>query len=151
VPNQAIVHSFTVEYPAAEFTNFEFAYGPSHTAYLPTPSHPKFRVTQTDSGLHYELVVDKWAQAPAHVEISADRAYSANNCWWQLPSPLFAYDVTAVASDGGVVLTLDAAIATDDAAEAPGVFADASLGQDSAGASLDGGAIDAAIDGSVVD
>jgi|GEM_PF-1327517 len=117
LPNQAIVHSFTVANAPAIYTNFGLDYGSSHTAGGPRPAHPSFQVTRKDADLLYRLTLDSWSYAPAHVEILVPSGFTTpKGCWWQFPSPLFSYDIAAVAVDGGVSLKMDSAAATAPAA-----------------------------------
>jgi len=101
VYNQAIDHGFTVVNAPAQFSSFEFKYGPSHTAGLPSPENPRFQLTTTGSDVVYRLTIDFWTRSPGHVEVLADAGYDTMaGCSWSFPTPLFSYDVVGE-PDGG--------------------------------------------------
>jgi len=103
VANQNIVHGFTVLGAPAEFNNFELRFGPSHTAGLPVPEKPKFAMTPAESDIVYQLTIDGWTHAPAHVELLASGGFETmQGCAWDFPSPLFSYDIVT-GGDGGPV------------------------------------------------
>ena len=101
VPNQHIVHGFTVVNAPAVFTNFTLAPGASHTAGQPTPDSLKLQMTPVGSDLVYQLTIASWAHTPGHVELVASNGYATSKgCVWEFPTPLFSYDVSAT-PDGG--------------------------------------------------
>jgi hypothetical protein len=101
VYNQAIEHGFTVVNAPAQFSSFDFKYGPSHTAGLPSPEKPRFQLTTIGSDVVYRLTIDSWARSPGHVEVQASGGYNTlAGCAWSFPSPLFSYDVVGE-PDGG--------------------------------------------------
>jgi hypothetical protein len=142
VPNQTIVHGFTVVGAPAVFTNFDLKFRPSHTAGLSVPADPQFQVTQSENNVIYQLTIDSWSRAPGHVELVANGWYdTAQNCTWVFPSPLFSYDLSP-GPDGGV--TAEAGRPADSAVSPVDTTTD--------GAKVDAPivAIDAAIDGEAV-
>lgn len=102
VHNQAIVHGFTVVRAPAEFNNFRLKLGPSHTAGLPSPENPKFRMTTVGSDIIYQLVIEAWSVSPGHVELAADSTYELRGCTWSFPEPLFSYDIVGQPDGGGL-------------------------------------------------
>jgi hypothetical protein len=105
VPNRNIVHRFTVVNAPGEYPDFGLVYGDGHTAGVSTPDDPRFETTRTANDIKYQLVIDGWSNAPAHVVLNAGGSYdTSKGCTWVFPSPLFEYDVTAVATpDGGAM------------------------------------------------
>jgi hypothetical protein len=144
VHNQAIVHGFTVVRAPAEFNNFTLKLGPSHTAGLPSPENPMFRMTTVGSDIIYQLVVDTWSISPGHVELAAGANYELKGCTWSFPEPLFSYDIVGQ-PDGGAAL--DGARADARAVDLGGVDARAAdVGMVDAGAVDAGAAVDLGAD-----
>jgi hypothetical protein len=104
-PNRNIVHRFTVVNAPGDYYDFDLVYGDRHTAGVSTPQDPRFQTTRAANDIKYELVIDGWSNAPAHVVLTARGSYdTSKGCTWVFPSPLFAYDITAVAiPDGGAM------------------------------------------------
>jgi hypothetical protein len=160
VNNQAIDHGFTVVNAPAQFNNFDFKYGPSHTAGLPSPEKPRFQLTPAGSDVIYRLTIDSWAH-PGHVEVLASGGYETlAGCSWSFPSPLFSYDVVG-APDGGATSEagggVDSAPSPIDSSLIPVFHLDAPLQFDSAeseaagqpeggqATDVDGGTLDTAL------
>lgn len=93
VSNDAIVHTFTLTGSVA-FDSIAFAFPEAHTAGEPTPELG-FEFEQTDAGTVYTAEPVSWEVAPGHVELAVPVIYQTpDGCGYELPSPLFAYDVT---------------------------------------------------------
>jgi hypothetical protein len=105
VPNRNIVHRFTVVNAPGDYYDFDLVYGDRHTAGVATPQDPRFQTSIAGSDVKYELVIDGWSNAPAHVVLNAGGSYdTSKGCAWVFPSPLFEYDITAVGTpDGGAM------------------------------------------------
>jgi hypothetical protein len=157
VNNQAIDHGFTVVNAPAQFNNFNFKYGPTHTAGLPTPENPRFQVTSTGSDVIYRLTIDFWTR-PGHVEVLASGGYDTlAGCSWSFPSPLFEYDVVG-APDGGATSEAgggeDGAQSPIDSSLIPVFHLDAPLQFDSAESEAAGqpdGGVAPGVDGGTLD
>jgi hypothetical protein len=94
LPNEDIVHAFTVTTPVA-FDSIAFALSAAHTAGNPTPGFT-FSLMLEGSGVVYTAEPLTWETAPAHVEFYSPVVYQTpDGCGYKLPSPLFSYDVTA--------------------------------------------------------
>jgi hypothetical protein len=94
VPNEAIVHSFTITGDVA-FTSIAFAYSKLHDA---GDARPALELTYSNeaSGVVYTSGPTSWENAPSHVEMAVPLVYeTAAGCAYTLPVPLFSYDVTA--------------------------------------------------------
>jgi hypothetical protein len=94
VPNQAIVHSFSVLDDIA-FEDIALSYPAAHTAGDPEPDIA-FTYTITAESTDFAAAPVVWSHAPGHVEIDAPVVYqTTDGCAYTLPSPLFSYDVEA--------------------------------------------------------
>jgi hypothetical protein len=92
VPNNKIVHTFTVLDPIG-FDSQAIGYSSSHTAGDPDPALV-FSLPDANNTLTAAAVT--WEYAPAHVEFEFPIVYQTpDGCGYQLPSPLFSYDITA--------------------------------------------------------
>jgi hypothetical protein len=105
VLNRNIVHSFTVVNAPANYYTFDLVYGDRHTAGVSTPEDPQFQTTVSGSDIKYQMIIDGWSNAPAHVVLGVKSGFdTSQGCTWVFPSPLFEYDITAVAApDAGTV------------------------------------------------
>jgi hypothetical protein len=93
VPNDGIVHSFTVTGEIA-FTSIAFAYSKAHSAGDANP-RLEFSYSQEDGGVAYTAEPTRWENAPGHVEMAVPVVYeTSEGCGYRLPLPLFSYDVT---------------------------------------------------------
>jgi hypothetical protein len=94
VPNQAIVHSFSITDDIV-FSDIALAYLETHTAGTPDPALQfTYTIAETTTDLTSPPVV--WTSAPGHVELEAPIVYQTpDGCAYALPSPLFSYDVAA--------------------------------------------------------
>ena len=94
VPNEAIVHSFSITDDIA-FSDIALAYLETHTAGTPDPAIEfTYTISTTTTDLTSAPIV--WSNAPGHVELEAPIVYQTpDGCAYTLPSPLFSYDVTA--------------------------------------------------------
>ena len=93
VPNDTIVHSFTVSGPVG-FEDIALVYPDAHTAGQPSTALA-FSYTPLGDGAAYAADPVTWETAPAHVEIDAPVVYESDDgCGYALPTPLFSYDVT---------------------------------------------------------
>jgi hypothetical protein len=94
VPNEAIVHSFTVTGEVA-FTSIVFAYSKLHDAGKASPAL-ELTYSNEGSGVVYTSEPTSWENAPGHIEMAVPVVYeTAAGCAYTLPVPLFSYDVTA--------------------------------------------------------
>ena len=94
VPNEAIVHSFTVTGDVA-FTSIAFAYSTLHDAGKASPAL-ELTYSKEDTGVVYASEPTSWENAPGHIEIAVPVVYETPaGCAYTLPVPLFSYDVTA--------------------------------------------------------
>jgi hypothetical protein len=93
VPNQDIVHAFTVPNATGTFTTLSFAYPEAHTAGAPGPMPIGFTPTLDGADVTYTFSPVTWAAAE-HVEIVETGEYTDSEICFILPRPLFAYDVT---------------------------------------------------------
>jgi hypothetical protein len=97
VVNDAIVHSFTVEGDVSfdGVASDALSYPRVHTAGTADPALAFEHVPASDL-THFTSVAVTWANAPAHVEITTPLVFETDEgCAYQLPAPLFSYDVTA--------------------------------------------------------
>ncbi len=94
VPNQDIVHSFSIADDIV-FSDIALAYLETHTAGTPGPALKfSYEIAAATTDFTSSPVV--WTSAPGHVELEAPIIYQTpDGCAYELPSPLFAYDVTA--------------------------------------------------------
>jgi hypothetical protein len=94
VPNEAIVHSFSITDDIV-FSDIAFDYLESHTAGTPAPALTfSYTIGAETTDLTSTAVV--WSNVPGHVELEAPIVYQTPDaCAYKLPSPLFSYDVTA--------------------------------------------------------
>jgi hypothetical protein len=95
VPNDAVVHTFSVQDNVA-FEDIALAYLPAHTAGDPDPALTFNYKVSADTVDYTATDPVTWQTAPGHVEIEAPVIYQTpDGCAYQLPTPLFSYDVTA--------------------------------------------------------
>jgi hypothetical protein len=94
VPNRDIVHSFSIADDLV-FSDIALAYLETHTAGTPEPALQfTYTIAEQTTDLTSSPVV--WTSAPGHVELGAPLVYQTpDGCAYELPSPLFSYDVTA--------------------------------------------------------
>jgi hypothetical protein len=93
VSNDAIVHRFTLA-EDIRVDGLALEGSPEHTAGL---AHPALSFHHDPPSAADQFTADPitWATAPAHVEIVSPIVYQTDEgCAYQLPSPLFSYDVT---------------------------------------------------------
>ena len=99
VPNGMIAHTYQTVGLDARFASLRLATLGNHTAgAIPALSPTVTPVPRTDgSGNDYLYAFTiTWPTAPGHVALADPSIYqsSADGCEYQLPSPLFEYDVT---------------------------------------------------------
>ncbi|MBW2524412.1 MAG: hypothetical protein JRI23_09565, partial [Deltaproteobacteria bacterium] len=103
VPNQDIVHAFTVIDSPGTFESFTFVLGMLHTAGSPVSGGFQFTITQEGANHRYVAQPIAWSDAPGNVHMVVQERYeAADGCFYALPAPLFEYGVTAgTAGSGG--------------------------------------------------
>ncbi len=94
VANDSIVHRFRIIDAPGVFQDFVFFMPLEHTAGIPTLAALTFTITQDGDDLVYESAPFRWTTAPGRVHMSIAGPYKADDgCFYNFPSPLFAYDV----------------------------------------------------------
>lgn len=103
VPNESIVHGFTVVAAPGLFQTLKLGYlAGKHTAGEADPSAWSFSATTSGKDVRYEATGVKWTKAPGHVAIGAvERFQTTDGCVYSLPEPLFEYDIEVAAAGGG--------------------------------------------------
>jgi hypothetical protein len=97
VKNSDITEGFTLRHASVLTDAIALdATSPLHTAgfamsaYTVTPP-----LSYAGTPGRFDRTVGSWSTAPGHVELSAVAGYrTEDGCYYQLPSPLFSYDVT---------------------------------------------------------
>lgn len=101
VPNEGIVHAFTVVQAPGLFQSFTFVFNPAHTANTSDPVTMSFTVTQQGADIRYQAAPVSWAEAPSRVDLRVAERYQGDGACYVLPDPLFAYDVVPAGGGGG--------------------------------------------------
>lgn len=103
VPNESIVHGFTVVAAPGLFQTLKLGYlAGKHTAGDADPAAWSFTATTSGRDVRYQAVGVKWAKAPGHVAIGAvERFQTTDGCVYSLPEPLFEYDIQVAGAGGG--------------------------------------------------
>jgi hypothetical protein len=98
VKNSMIVHTYQTVGLDAHLTQIGLAALPNHTAGSPPAFTGSVQpVPRTGGGTDYQYSFTiTWPIAPAHVALADPGIYEseADGCRFQLPNPLFEYDVT---------------------------------------------------------
>ncbi len=96
VPNDAIVHRYTVVGVSATFDP-DLQVPSTHTAGQPMPSPFIIQPTVVGDGMvTYEFEPISWTTAPSHVTIQDTSVYqTSDGCIYAFPQPIFDYDVVA--------------------------------------------------------
>jgi hypothetical protein len=95
VVNKDIVQRFTVVDAPGIMTNITMGMVTgSHTAGNATIADQTWKITTAGKDITYEMTVSSWEKAPAHVEMVPVGGWVVDGCYFTLPSPTFAYDVT---------------------------------------------------------
>jgi len=93
VTNDAIVHSFDIVGDVT-FDGLALSYPDAHTAGAADPELT-FHHEPATTLSNFTAAAVTWETAPAHVEINSPIVYQTpEGCAYQLPAPLFSYDVT---------------------------------------------------------
>jgi hypothetical protein len=92
VPNQDIVHTFTVVDATGTFSELTFGHGNGHTAEIPSPEPMVFSSAAFGTDVVYTFEPVVWTKT-GHVELVELGAFSDTERCFILPRPLFSYDV----------------------------------------------------------
>ena len=101
VPNENVIHGFTIKNAPASITMFTLAFGAEHTAGYPDPMQVFFTIMPMGADLRYEAMPMIWEHAPGEVELNiAETFKTPDECFYAFPSPLFRYSLTMGGAGG---------------------------------------------------